>query len=304
MTVFSKRRFLTGLIAGLATPLVAEDAAHTRAWQPRSYDAGLIPKFSFETMEVDLRGRLGVFALDLATGRNSGWAEDARFPVNSTFKFLLAGCVLRHVEAGQENLDARVRVMADDLVPWSPVLDKSVGQEMTVKALCHATMTTSDNGAANLLLQRLGGPRTLTAMLRDLGDPVTRIDRFEPDLNIVPAGAEVDTTTPYQMVHHMQRFLFGDVLRPANRNRLAQWMRDNETGRTRLRGGIPVGWDAGDRTGSSNDGATSNIGFFAPPGRAPLLIAVYMKSDERDWDFQSARHAELARIAAGNLDDV
>lgn len=47
-------------------------------------------------------------------------------------------------------------------------------------------MTRSDNAATNLLLRSVGGPEALTATLRNMGDPVTRIDRYETEMNDVP----------------------------------------------------------------------------------------------------------------------
>lgn len=46
-----------------------------------------------------------------------------------------------------------------DLVTYSPVTEKYAGrQAMTLADLCEAALTMSDNTAANLVLQALGGP--------------------------------------------------------------------------------------------------------------------------------------------------
>ncbi len=44
-------------------------------------------------------------------------------------------------------------------------------------------MTMSDNTAANLVLDRLGRPKGLTAFMRKIGDETSRLDRRELDLN-------------------------------------------------------------------------------------------------------------------------
>ncbi|WP_261589484.1 serine hydrolase, partial [Escherichia coli] len=48
--------------------------------------------------------------------------------------------------------------------------------------ICNSA-TMSDNTAANLLLTTIGGPKELTAFLHNMGDHVTRLDRWEPELN-------------------------------------------------------------------------------------------------------------------------
>src|SRR5690606_18451400 len=129
-------------------------------------------------------GRLGVAILDLATGARAGYRADERFLMCSTFKTLLAAFVLARVERGGERLDRRVVFARTDLVVWSPVTETRVGGAgMTVAELCEATVTLSDNTAANLLLASLGGPPALTAFVRSVGDEVTRLDRTEPELN-------------------------------------------------------------------------------------------------------------------------
>ena len=48
--------------------------------------------------------------------------------------------------------------------------------------------TQSDNGAANALLRRLGGPAGFTQWLREQSDALTRVDRYEPEMNRVRPG--------------------------------------------------------------------------------------------------------------------
>src|SRR3989454_11362976 len=59
--------------------------------------------------------------------------------------------------------------------------------------------SSSDNTAANLLLTTIGGPKELTAFLHNMGDHVTRLDRWEPELNEAIPNDERDTTMPVAM---------------------------------------------------------------------------------------------------------
>ncbi len=297
-----RREFLLATAAGLALPAHAQEGDYeTREWQPRSYDDGLIPNFSFEVIELSLRGTLGVSVLDTGSGRRSGWLENDRFPLNSTFKFLLAGAVLMDVDKGREDLGRRVEVHREDLLPWSPMTETAVGMTMSVADLCAAAMTRSDNAAANLLLSRLGGPEALTATLRGLGDEVTRIDRPEPEINDVAPGDPRDTTTPANMISHLKGFLLEPRLAARSRRLMFDWMIANTTGDARIRAGVPNGWTVGDKTGTGPRGETSDIAIVVPPDRAPMLMAVYIAGTERTNAESSARHAELARIATSNL---
>jgi beta-lactamase class A len=163
-------------------------------------------------------------------------------------------------------------------------------------------MTRSDNGAANLLLATLGGPEGLTALLRESGDDLTRLDRWEPALNDGPPGHERDTTTPMAMLESLKRFLVGPALSEASRQTLIGWMTANTTGDERIRAGLPEGWLVGDKTGTGPNGSTSDIAILIPPGRAPLLMVVYITGSSLSTSEASALHAKLARIVAQNVE--
>ena len=121
------------------------------------------------------------YILDTADGATYGYRADERFQTLSSFKMLASALVLHRVDRGLESLDRRIPITPADIITWSPVTEKHVGSTgMSLAALCEATITTSDNAAANLILASYGGPAALTAYLRTLGDSVTRIDRREP----------------------------------------------------------------------------------------------------------------------------
>jgi beta-lactamase class A len=264
---------------------------------------------SMAALEARSGGRLGVAVLDTATGKTFGHRADERFPMCSTFKTLVAGLVLKRVDLGQERLDRRISYGKDVLVVNSPATEKHVEDGMTVGELCEATITQSDNAAANLLLDTFGGPPALTAFVRGLGDKVTRIDGYEAGINDVKPGETHDTTSPNAMLATLRTLTLGSALSPASRQRLVAWLVASRTGGKRLRAGLPAGWKVGDKTGSWGDdkkGTTNDIAVIWPTtparlGRPPLLITAYLVDATLDSDGRNAVIAEVARlvVAAG-----
>ena len=260
-------------------------------------------------LEARSGGRLGVAALDTANGKAFAHRGDERFAMCSTFKALVAGLVLKRVDQGQERLDRRLHYPKSMLVAHSPTTEQHVDDGMTVGALCEATVTLSDNAAANLLLYTFGGPPALTTFLRGLGDSVTRLDGYEPGLNVVRPGEIHDTTSPRAMLATLRALTLGSVLSPASRQQLVAWLVANQTGDKRLRAGLPNGsktggWKVGDKTGSWGDGkggTTNDIAVIWPPGRPPLLVTAYLSRSTLDDDGRNAVIAEVARlvVAAG-----
>jgi beta-lactamase class A len=242
-------------------------------------------------------GRLGYAMLDTATGKSVSHRATERFPMCSTFKFLAAALILQRVEKGIEHLDRKVVFSTSDLVTYSPITEKRTGPNgMTIAELCLAAITMSDNTAANLLLASFGGPPALTQFLRSIGDPVTRLDRNETTLNEAKPGDPRDTTTPSAMLNNMHNLLLGDILSPASRDQLTQWLLKNTTGKARLQAGIPTDWKEGDKTGSGDNGTTNDIAILWPPNRAPILVAAYLTESPLSADGRNAILAEIGRV--------
>jgi beta-lactamase class A len=253
-------------------------------------------------LEIKAQGRLGVHILDTATGQEYGYRSDERFMMLSSFKLLASALVLHRVDAGHESLERRIPYSKEDLVTWSPVTEKHAdGAGMTLAQLCEATITTSDNTAANLILSSYGGPAALTAYARQLGDTITRLDRFEPKLNVKHADGVMDTTSPRAMVGTMLKVVLGDALTLQSRNRLQQWLLSNTTGGQRLKAGLPTDWRVGDKTGTNQTDA-NDIGVIWPPKRAPVLVAVYLAESQANSQIKDATIAAVGRLVRDNMD--
>lgn len=249
-------------------------------------------------LEAASRGRLGVHFLDTADGREWGHRSDERFLMLSTFKTLASALVLQRAEQGKAPLGKRIRYRQRDLVQWSPVTEKHVGgQGLSLAQLCEATITTSDNTAANLILREVGGPAALTAFLRGIGDPVTRLDRMEPELNEPAPGEDLDTTTPRAMARTLRTLLLGDALSPASREQLAGWLRANTTGDKRLRAGVPPSWGIGEKTGTAGPSA-NDAGIVWPPGAAPILVSAYLADSPASAAVREQTLAGVGRLLA------
>lgn len=260
------------------------------------------PAAALRALERESGGRLGVLVLDTGSGRRIAHRATERFRMCSTFKALLAGAVLAQVDKGTLRLDDRLPLTGKDLIAWSPVCETKVNAgTMTVGELCAATISVSDNAAANLLLRRLGGPGALTAWLRSTGDGLTRLDRWEPELNEGPARDPRDTTTPEAMVTTLKGLLLGEVLTPASRTQLAAWMADCRTGDARLRAGLPKTWKVMCKTGTG-EGIANHVAMAVPPGRPPVFIAAYLFKAKVNAERQNRILAEVARVAAKALE--
>jgi beta-lactamase class A len=253
-------------------------------------------------LEEKAGGRLGIAVFDTGSGKRFAYRGDERFPMCSTFKVLVAAAILARADAGKERLDRRLSYGTRDLLDYAPVTRAHIAEgSMTLEALCAAAIEMSDNTAANLLLQVIGGPPGLTAFLRSQGDERTRLDRNEPELNESAPNDERDTTTPTAMLATMDGFLIGDALTAASRVLLQGWMINCKTGAQRLPASIPNSARIGHKTGSGERGTSNDIAIVWPAGRKPVLITTYLTGSPAKPSERDAVIAECGQIAFASL---
>lgn len=263
------------VLQGLATSLLA--ACGTDGARSSPF-AGVTDEL--RNLEATARGRLGAYIFDTQTSIGMGYREGERFAHCSSFKMSLAAMILKMSEDGEANLSERLHWSRDDMLHVSPVTEANIKDGLTVEQLAHATLVTSDNTAANVLLKRFGGPSELTSFWKSLGDPVSRLDRYEPALNETPPGTDLDTTTPMAMARTTAALVHGNVLSEQNKAKLRDWMTAVRTGAQRIRAGFPPNWQSGDKTGTgigADKHTYVDIAFGIPPGREPIVVTAYFE---------------------------
>ncbi|URM89154.1 class A beta-lactamase [Streptomyces sp. MRC013] len=282
--------------AALAAAVAAAGPAHAAPGRGERVEGRL------RALERTHDARLGAFAYDTGTGRTVAYRADERFPMASLFKTLAVAAVLRDLDRDGEVLAERVHYTERYVREsgYSPVTERpeNLANGMTVAELCDATLTRSDNTAGNLLLRELGGPAAVTRFCRSVGDRVTRLDRWEPELNSAEPWRVTDTTSPRAIGRTYGRLLLGDALAAHDRERLTRWMLANRTSDERFRKGLPADWPLADKTGGGGYGGNNDVGVAWPPGRPPVVLAVLTTRFAPDAAADDALVAEAAGLLA------
>lgn len=250
---------------------------------------------SITALEQRHSALVGLFAVDLRSGRTIGHRDTERFAMCSTFKTYAAARVLQKAERGELALSDTVTVNVADILVNSPITETRINQTMTLAELCAAALQRSDNAAANYLLRAIGGPPAITEFARTIGDHQSRLDRWEIELNSAVPGDLRDTSTPQALGTGYRDLLTGTALGPAARSQLVDWMSANTT--SSLRPGMPPDWVLADKTGSGDFGSTNDVGVGFGPGGRQVLLAVMVRSATDDPDADGFRPV-LAEIAA------
>ncbi|KIA65853.1 beta-lactamase [Nocardia vulneris] len=286
------RRTLLGATALL--PLTACSTSATTDSAPTVSPTAQARHDRLFELERKFDARLGVYALDTASGATVTHRADERFAFCSTFKGLAAAAMLQRNPLS--HLDTVVRYTDEDLTKNAAITPQHVATGMTIRDLCDAAVRYSDGTAGNLLLRDIGGPAELTAYLRGLGDPITRMDRIEPAITEATPGDPRDTSSPRALGTDYQRIVLGDALPEDKLAFLRDLLERNATGAgaLRVRAGVPQGWKVADKTGTGDYGTLNDIAIVWPPDRAPLVLSLMSSKATADAEYDQALLAEAA----------
>ena len=301
---------LLAIMAALSAPVSAQtnelqasfdSAFGTEMRSPETFEA--IYASSFEQRIAELadgdQGRIGVAAIDLATGEQIMVLGDQLFPMASTSKIAIAATYLEMVEQGRYSLTSEFPLLIRVRSPKfsSPAAPVREGEYMQAIDLIEIMITRSSNPATDTLLAAVGGPQAVNAWVRRQGINDFSIDRdiatlvrddgeYDPAIWIDPR----DAATPRAMVRLLQGLHRGDFLSDQNRQILLGSMSRTTTGRRRIVANMPSEARVSHKTGSLNN-TSSDIGIIESPDGRAIAVAIYVTG-------QGSRLARERRIAA------
>ncbi|WP_249451894.1 serine hydrolase, partial [Escherichia coli] len=139
----------------------------------------------------------------------------------------------------------------------------------------------------------IGGPKELTAFLHNMGDHVTRLDRWEPELNEAIPNDERDTTMPAAMATTLRKLLTGELLTLASRQQLIDWMEADKVAGPLLRSALPAGWFIADKSGAGERGSRGIIAALGPDGKPSRIVVIYTTGSQATMDERNRQIAEI-----------
>ena len=253
-------------------------------------------------IEQQLGGTIAVAVYNANTNTSWSYNGEQRVPMMSTFKTLACADLLHQADTKRVDLNQPIEIKKSDILSYAPVTTDRVGTSMTLAQLCDATMLTSDNTAANLVLNNIGGPKSVTQFIRTLDDDTTRLDRIEPNVNNVSAAELRDTTTPIAMNSTLYSLLYGHALSETARTQLKQWMMDNKVSDPLLRAALPAGWHIADRSGyDSTYGSRGITAAVWQQGKQPIMISIYLAQTGKPMTELNTTIAKIGQLIFKNL---
>lgn len=280
----------------------------TQLRQPQSFEA--IYASSFEQRIAELAdpalGRIGVAAIDLATGEEVMVLGDQLFPLASTSKIAVAGAYLEMVEQGRFSLTSEFPLMlpvrsAKFSSTRAPVRE---GQYMPAIDLIEIMITRSSNPATDALLAAVGGPGVVNNWVRRKGinefsinRDIATLVRDDGEYNPAEYIDPRDAATPRAMVRMLAGLYRGEFLSEQSRQVLLGAMSRTITGKRRIAAHIPLEARVSHKTGSLNN-TSSDIGLIECPDGRVIAVAIYVTGQGT----KAAREERIAAIARALYD--
>ncbi len=307
------RLLVTGLFAGLATlaaPAIAQtnelqssfdSAFGTEVRQPQSFEAIYASSFGQRIAELadPSQGRIGVAAVDLATGEQIMVLGDQLFPMASTSKIAVAATFLEMVEQGRYTLTSEFPLLLPERSARFSSAKAPVrpGQYMPAIDLIEIMITRSSNPATDALLAAVGGPAAVNDWVRRQGiqnfsinRDIATLVRDDGEFNPAHHIDKRDAATPRAMAQLLAGLYRGDFLSDESRRVLLGAMSRTVTGKRRIPAHIPLEARVSHKTGSLSN-TSSDIGIIECPDGRAIAVAIYVTG-------QGTRLAREERIAA------
>lgn len=253
-----------------ANASLAAGAAEPRPLNPK--DEALLRKLEARVDAIDAAfdGVLGVAIVDLGSGRTILRNADEVFPAASIIKLPLLAELFRQDQLGKgARLDDAYLVDPKDLVADSAML---AGMTPGVTRLTNRDLATfmigvSDNGATNVLIDRVG-MEGVNALLDSVGLRETRLRRKMMDVAAAKAGRE-NTVTPRELATLLGRLQRGELLDAAHSEACLTALATPKESYL----GLPEGARYASKTGSL-EGVRGEAGIVYATGRPFVVVAL------------------------------
>jgi len=283
-------------------------------------------------------GRVGLAAVEVASGRTLLVRGAERFPMASTVKIAVAATVLDQVAHGRLSatrlypVKPELRVRSDGITDVAP----HPGAAFGIDNLLEMSLTLSDNSATDVLLDLIGGPPAVTAFLRRHGIDGIRVDRniarlilddgkfpmepgrtaaeslalhspvehwitYDGDWGTNPAfdADPRDTATPAAMAALLVKLRRGELLDAARTRQLLDILARCRTGAKRVRALLPDGTPWAHKTGTL-EGIGNDAGLLTLPDGREVALAVFAVG-VADAAVRDRTMAELGRLVFDGL---
>ena len=261
-------------------------------------------------------GKAGIAVMKTDGSWIVSYRGDEPMPQQSVSKLWVAIAVMDAVDKGQLSLDDQVTLKKSDITLFHQPIAGLIGPNgytTTIASLLKRAMTQSDNTANDFLMRRVGGPTAIRELIASKRLGAIRFGPGERHFQAATAGLTwkpeysfggafnaarsalpesvrkaamdryvsdpMDGATPAAIARSLARLKRGELLSAQSTRYLLNVMESTETGRARLKAGVPAGWKLAHKTGTGQDlrnrtAGFNDVGIMIAPDGTSYAVAV------------------------------
>ena len=252
----------------------------------------------------ELDGKVGVYAVEIESGRSIALREKDHYPMQSVVKLPIAMTVLSMVDQRKLQLGQIVNVATDDMTSTnqrSPIRDLNPdGTQLSIEELLKAAVSESDGTAADVLQRIAGGADAVQRHVESLGVTDMKIKYSHKEFSREWSLQYENWATPIATVDLLRDLWTNGSLSKASTEMLLRFMTESHNPDNRLLGMLPKGTVVAHKTGTggTQGGVTSainDVGIITLPNGKHVLIAVYIQDSTHKGGANA--HETIAKIA-------
>jgi beta-lactamase class A len=252
------------------------------------------------------RTDLGMYISGIEDQDTISFNGKKHYPMQSVFKFHIAIVVLNEVDQGRLFLDQKIHVGKEDLIPntWSPIREEYPdGTTLTLAEMLKYTVSLSDNIGCDLLLDLLGGTKTVNDYFHERGYKDMSILATEAEMHKDWPTQFLNWITPHESNKILNAFYGEELLSKQSTGFLWKIMTETATGKKRIKGQLPDGTVVGHKTGSSGTNekgitaAVNNIGIVSLPDGKHFSISVFVSNSTEKMETNEKIIADISKLA-------
>jgi beta-lactamase class A len=273
--------------------LMFTNAAHSQSLQD-----------SVAAMARSFNGDVGIYAINLADGDTVSYNADSEFPTASVIKIFVLGKLYQEVKEGRLSMNDEVVLRDSDKVPGSGILlFMHDGLKLTLGDLAWLMINMSDNVAANLLTDKVGGVMKVTAFIESLGLSHTKELAKIFDKQVYADSAErkifgIGVSTPREAAAYLSMLYKGDVVSPQSSRAIVEMMKD-QFYNTSIPRFLPTYRDTigiAHKTGAL-DATRNDCGIIYTPRTNYVLCVFTTHNGDRRWITDNSAEVFIARVS-------
>jgi beta-lactamase class A len=223
-------------------------------------------------MAAHYHGRVAIDLQNLNNGQTWTYNANDLFPAASLIKVPIMIAVFERIHESALSLTETMTLRRHNRVGGSGALKwRPDGTRLTISQLLDHMIRESDNTAANMLIEAVGGIPYIQSQLPKVGLVSTQIHRQGMSLRSGYVARE-NYTTAREMAMLLRRIYEGKMIDPASSRLMLDYLLLKKPVASRLGKGLPVGWEIAHKTGLERRACHDSAIILTPHGDFLLTV--------------------------------